>query len=124
MRPIFVSILILLWLGGCAVTSVDGRRMSLRSESFADYVEAVFRRQNDVAAELAFEIDELADDDPGYETLEAAEFELMSACRGLNQLARAQRAGESPGGFGALKRARSAPACEQAAEKAHALLSE
>ena len=46
-------------LSACAVTSADGRRMSPRSDAFADYVEAVFRRQNEVSGELAFALDEL-----------------------------------------------------------------
>lgn len=124
MRSILSLIVILLGLTGCAVTSVDGRRMPLRSDRFANYVEDVFRRQNEVAAELAFAIDESAEDDARFATLEDAELTLMSACRGLNQLARTQRAGESPGGLGALKRARGAPACEDATAQAAALLSE
>jgi hypothetical protein len=50
--------------------------------------------------------------------LEAAELELLLACRGLNELARAQRDGEAIGGFGGLKRARGAPDCERATRRA------
>ena len=122
MRRILSSIAVVIGLSGCAVTSVDGVRMPLRSDGFSNYVEAVFRRQNDVATELAFAIDDESLGSERHAILEAAEFELLSACRGLNQIARAQRDGESVGGFGALNRSRAAPDCERATDKAAALL--
>lgn len=107
---------------GCAVTSADGERLRPGSEAFADYVETVFRRQNELQLELALELD---DEDPGsarYAALEAVELELLQACRGLNELAARRRDGDEGGGPGALKRAREAPECERVSDKAAALL--
>jgi len=107
---------------GCAVTSVEGERMRPGSDAFAAYVETVFRQQNEIATSLAFEIDDEDADSPRYLELESAETELDAACRGLNELARRRRDGEPLGGLGALRRAREAPACEQAATTAESLL--
>jgi hypothetical protein len=92
--------------------------MPVRSDGFADYVEAVFRRQNAVATELADAIDDELPASERYAALEQLELELEIACRGLNQLAQAQREGEPAGGLGGLKRARGAPDCEGAADRA------
>ena len=83
MRRSIVTIMISM-LGvtaGCAaVTSLDGERMSMRSAAFASYVEAVFRRQNEVATELAFALDAAPFDSARYRQLEAAETALLDAC--------------------------------------------
>jgi hypothetical protein len=92
------------------------------SDAFSNYVEAVFRRQNEIATELTLALD---DEDPKsdrYVLLEDAELELLTACQGLNQLATRRRNGEAVGGAGALKRARQAPECERATASAAALL--
>ena len=107
---------------GCAVTSVDGERMRPGSDAFSSYVEAVFRRQNEVATALSFALDDEMPNTPRFEALEAAETELLTTCRGLNELARRRRDGASLNGMGALRRAREAPACERAAAAAAALL--
>jgi ABC-type uncharacterized transport system permease subunit len=122
MRRISSFIAIVIGLAGCAVTSIDGVRMPLGSDSFADYVEAVFRGQNELATAIAAAIDDLSPGSERYAVLENAELELLAACRGLNQLARARRDGESAGGLGGLKRAREAPACERATDRIAALL--
>ena len=122
MRRIVSGIVIAGCAAGCAVTSVDGDRMRLRSDRFTDYVEATFRRQNEVSTDLAVAIDEAGVDSARYSILETVEGRLLETCRGLNELARAQRDGEPVGGLGALKRARGAPDCEQATAAAAAAL--
>jgi len=122
MRRIVSGIVVAGCAAGCAVTSVDGDRMRLTSDRFADYVEATFRRQNEVSTDLAVEIDEAAADSARYTILETAERRLLADCRGLNELARAQRDGEPAGGLGAVKRARGAPDCERATAAAEAAL--
>jgi len=109
-------------LCGCAVTTADGTRLNPGSDGFADYVETVFRRQNAAATELTLALE---DEDPAsarYVALEAAELELLTACRGLNQLAATRRDGDDPRGLAALRRARQAPDCERALERVDALL--
>jgi len=114
---------VVLGLGGCAVTAVNGTRMGLKSDEFADYVESVFRGQNEVASALALELDSEDPDSDRYDRLDAAELELLNACVGINELAARQRDGEPLGGFKALKRARQAPDCERATEAAARILS-
>jgi hypothetical protein len=114
MLRLSIMLVIVGTVAGCAVTSVDGRRMGIRSDAFADYVEAVFRRQNEAATALGFVLDGEQPGSERYRALEAAELNLLTACRGLNELASAARAGESGRGPGSLRRARQAPACEQA----------
>jgi len=117
-----LAVAVTVFAGGCAVTSLDGRRMPVRSDGFADYVETVFRRQNDVANELVLTLDAA---DPGsiaYATLEDAELDLFEACSGLNDIARSRRDGDAIGGLKALRRARRAPDCERATGHAVNLL--
>jgi hypothetical protein len=111
-----------LGLGGCAVTAANGTRMGLKSDEFADYVESVFRRQNEIASELALEIESEDPDSERYGVLDAAELELLNACVGINELAARQRDGDPLGGFKALKRARQAPECERSTANAAAAL--
>lgn len=96
--------------------------MPLNSDRFADYVEAIFRRQNQVSTDLAVEIDAERIDSSRYSVLETVERQLLAACRGLNELATAQRDGEPVGGLGGLNRARGAPDCERATAAAAAAL--
>ena len=111
-------------LGGCAVTAVNGTRMGLKSDEFADYVESVFRRQNEVASALALELDREDSGSERYGELDAAELDLLNACVGINELAARQRDGDPLGGFKALKRARQAPECERATAAAGVLVSD
>jgi hypothetical protein len=122
MRPILSFLALVGMVTGCAVTSGDGQRLRPGSEAFADYVESVFRRQNEVATELALAIDDEVPGSDRFAALEDAELGLLLACRTLNELAEARREGESPGGLSALRRARVAPDCERATERADALL--
>jgi hypothetical protein len=115
---------LLLGLGGCAVTAVDGSRMGLKSDEFATYVEKVFRQQNEVASALALELES---EDPGserYAELDAAELALLDACVDINELAAAQRDDEPLRGFKALARARQTPECERATVAAMNLVSD
>jgi hypothetical protein len=116
------SFAVLVLIGGCAVTRVDGERLRPGSDDFSDYVESVFRRQNEVATELALAIEDESVETDRYAALEDAELALLVACRGLNELALAQRNGERIRGLGALKRARLAPECESATNRAASLL--
>lgn len=107
---------------GCApVTTLDGERLSVRSDAFADYVEDVFREQNRVATELAFALEDERDPER-LDLLEAAEDGLFAACANLNALATARRDGERMGPLRGLSAAREAPECERAAADARAVL--
>jgi len=108
-------------LSACAVTSVDGDRMQPRSDVFSAYVEEVFRRQSEIATELTLALDTEAPDGDRYIALEDAELELLTACRGLNEMAQRRREGDDIRRMGALKRARQAPECERATRNAAAL---
>lgn len=122
MRQIARILVVAALIGGCAVTSYDGRRIGVASPAFAEYVESVFRRQNEVATSLGFALD---GEEPGserYRALEAAELNLLVACQGLNELASAARADESGRGPGSLRRARQAPDCERATAAAEQIL--
>lgn len=107
---------------GCApITTVQGERIRMRSERFAEYVEHVFREQNRVATALAFAFEDAADPDR-LDALEAAEDALLEACTELNALAAARRDGERFGPVRRLRAAREAPQCERAAAEAATLL--
>jgi hypothetical protein len=103
------------------LTTLDGERLSVRSDAFADYVEAVFRDQNRVATELAFALED-ADDTDRLDALERAEEALLAACADLNAVASARRDGERMGPLRRLSAARQAPDCERAAADARAVL--
>lgn len=122
MRATLCSFAIAVLAAGCAITSVDGERMRPGSDAFSDYVESVFRRQNQVATDLSLALEDEPDDTDRYSALEDAELDLLRACSTLNELAEASRAGDEPGGLSALKRARLAPDCERATKEAAALL--
>lgn len=122
MRRIVSGIVIVTCLTGCAITSVDGDRMRLKSDRFADYVETVFRRQNEISIEMASEIDDEGLTSARYSMLDTLDRQLLVACRGMNELARAKRNAEPVRGLGGLKRARGAPDCERATNEAAAAL--
>lgn len=100
-------------LAGCAsVTTADGRRVTVASSEFRDYVEAVFREQNRVADELAFALEDAAAPDPA---LAGAEQTLQDACAAVNELATARRDGRPLGARRSLAAAKTVPQCEEAA---------
>lgn len=104
--------------GGCAtVTTTDGQRLRLTSAEFRNYVESVFREQNRVADELAFE-----QESPAADTLDAAEAVLLTACAGVNELATARRDERRLGLGRRLEAARGVPACEEATRAAQEAL--
>jgi len=94
--------------------------MGIRSDTYAEYVRGVFRQQSEVSDAILFALDEA---DPGserYAELDAADLDILTACRGINELATDRR----QGGLAGLKRARQVPECERAAGEAEALLVE
>ena len=109
---------------GCAVVANDGTRMRLRDPQFAEYVEATFRLQNEVASALALAFDTAPEGSARYEALDRAEAQLLTACDGLNALAVADRGARQRRGLRALRVAKSAPECERAALSARAVLSD
>lgn len=108
--------------GACAVVTGDGTRLRPGSDAFADYVESVFRQQNEVLSALAFALDAADPDSATYVVLEEAEAEVLELCDGLNALATARQRGERVGGLGALGTARRAPECARVSEAARTLL--
>jgi hypothetical protein len=111
---------VVLALCGCAVVvTAEGDRLGLTSSEFRAYVERVFREQNRLASELAFELEDAAA--PRAE-LAAAEQALIEACAGVNELATARRDAQDLGARGSLVRARSVPDCERATAAAAQLL--
>ena len=117
-------ILCVLSLTACAsVQSLDGTRYRVASAAFRDYVEQVFRAQNQIADELAFALEDLSPQRSDQaRRLEVAEEELLQACSGLNELAVSRRDRDRPGSRQSLKAARSAPDCERAVQQAASLL--
>lgn len=108
---------------GCAtVTTADGQRLPIASERFADYAESVFRRQNRIATELAFALEDVPEQDPAFGELEAAEESLLTECAGLNEAAAAARDGDRIAVRRQIGAARKAPDCERAAAAAAATL--
>jgi hypothetical protein len=117
-RPVVVCTLVC--LSGCAsVSTPDGERLGLGSAEFREYVERVFREQNRVADELAFELD--APGSPRAD-LAAAETELLAACAGVNELATARRDERRLGMRSSVRAARTVPDCERATRDVEARL--
>ena len=117
-----VCLAIALPAGACTVVTGDGVRLRAGSDAFADYVESVFREQNEVLSALSFALDAESLDSDRYIALEAAEADVLEHCDGLNVIATARQRGERSGGLGALAAARRAPDCERAAQSARDLL--
>lgn len=114
---------LLVVLGGCTtVTSLDGRSMRMRSDEFRTYVESVFRRQNEVATELAFALEATDFGSAQYVELESAESALLDACAWLNETAARRQSGQATQRLRAAREARNTPACERAAAATEQLL--
>jgi hypothetical protein len=112
-------LLLVLCLSACAaVTGLDGQQLRLGTDQFASYVEAVFRRQNELLSEFAFALDGETIDSPEFLRLELAEGLLIDACEGLNWLALRRQQQRPLGGPRATRAARTAPLCEEAADQA------
>ena len=105
----------LLATGCVSVTTAEGHRLRSGDPEFADYVERVFRLQNEAASALAFALESVALDSDRYAALESAETDLLEFCDGLNDIAAARQRGERPGSRRGLAAARAAPQCETAA---------
>ncbi len=124
LRPRLLAAAASLAVAGCAaITTASGERLRVASPDFRDYVEQVFRRQNRVATEVAFAIEEaeIRGFDPPEALLDAEE-ELLAACAGLNELAALRRDGRAIGARRGLAAARGAPRCEAATDRAAAAL--
>jgi hypothetical protein len=117
-RPVVVCTLVCL-TGCAAVPTADGERLRLASAEFREYVERVFREQNRVADELAFELE--APGSPRAD-LAAGEQELLAACAGVNELATARRDQRRLGMRSSVRAARTVPNCERATRDVEARL--
>ncbi len=97
---------------GCAttITTMDGRTLALNSTDFREYVERVFREQNQAATALAFAQDESSG--ARYETLLELEDALLEACADLNEVAAARRDDRALGLRRQARMAATAPGCE------------
>jgi hypothetical protein len=117
-RALFLLAVAALLAGCAAVTTADGRRMALGSSEFRDYGERVFREQNQAASELAFALEESANQDAArsdtLRSLSAAEETLLAACAGLNELATSRRDERRVGLRRSAALARKTPECERA----------
>ncbi len=89
---------------------MDGRTLTLNSPELRDYVERVFREQNQAATALAFAQDEASGN--RYETLLQLEDALLEACADLNELAAARRDNRALGLRRQARMATTAPSCE------------
>lgn len=117
-RPVVVCALVC--LSGCAaVSTADGERLGLASAEFREYVERVFREQNRVADEVAFELEAPG---PQRADLAVAEQELLAACEGVNELATARRDERRLGMRSSVRAARTVPDCERATRTVDARL--
>jgi MoxR-like ATPase len=106
-------------LQACAVVTADGQRLTMTSTKFRAYVERVFREQNRLADQLAFALEDGADESPAVST---AEQSLLGACAPLNELATARRDERKLGTKRRLAAARSVPACEETTRRSAATL--
>ncbi len=106
------SIVTFVLLVGCAttITTMDGRTLALNSTEFREYVERVFREQNQAATALAFAQDESSG--ARYETLLELEDALLEACADLNEVAAARRDDRALGLRRQARMAATAPNCE------------
>ncbi len=89
---------------------MDGRTLALNSSEVREYVERVFREQNQAATALAFAQDDASG--TRYETLLELEDVLLEACAGLNELAAARRDDRALGLRQQARMAATAPSCE------------
>ncbi len=94
---------------------MDGRTLALNSTEFREYVERVFREQNQAATALAFAQDEASG--TRYETLLALEDALLEACADLNALAAARRDDRALGLRRQARMAATAPGCESSTSR-------
>jgi hypothetical protein len=105
------------------VTTASGQRLAIASPEFRDYVERIFRQQNQTATELAFALEDVPQGDSTSSVeLAVAETALLDACEGVNQLATARRDQQRLGPLRQAEAARQAPRCEAATAKARVAL--
>jgi hypothetical protein len=90
MKPTSIKLIVLVlsfsFLLGCASAPVNSGH-----DSFADYAESVFRRQNQLSSRLMM----LNDDAEDEEVFDVADQEMRDACHLLNEYAEREISGES-----------------------------
>ena len=117
------ALLFVITAAGCTgVTTARGQRLSITSEEFRTYAEAVFRDQNQAVTEIVFAMDgeDLSDED--LQALEGVEQSLLVECADLNEVAARRRDGQQAGWLRESKAARGAPLCERATLNARSVL--
>ena len=124
-RLIFISILLVFLLQGCAVTAkVNGDKNQLSKQDFAQYVEAVFRLQNNVTSELMSL--QAEDEEVDQSLLLKAEQPMREACAPLNSYVSKEMEGTGTGFFTKVflknKIEKSAIECERCANEVRFLL--
>lgn len=118
LRTIFL-ILIFALLTGCASTSRP--IIKQQNESFTEYTEALFRRQNQASSSLMV-LSEEEFDETDYQVLLDAEQEMHSACRSFNEYASILSDGSNPGILLRNKVYRSLDECDSATQDLEILL--
>lgn len=124
-RLIFISVLLIFLLQGCALTAkVDGDKSRLSSQDFAQYVEAVFRLQNSITSDLMSL--QAEDEEVDQSLLLKAEQSMREACAPLNSYVSKEMDGTSTGFFTRFflknKIEKSAIECEKCANEVRLLL--
>lgn len=102
------------FLLGCASAPVNSGH-----DSFADYAESVFRRQNQLSSRLMM----LNDDAEEAEIFEVADQEMRDACHLLNEYAEREMSGESMGLRFKSKVQDSIEACDKSVQRMEVLFS-
>ncbi len=98
---------------GCASAPVNSGH-----DSFADYAESVFRRQNQLSSRLMM-LNDAADED--NEAFDVADQEMRDACHLLNEYAEREISGESMGLRFKSKVQDSIEACDKSVQRMEAL---
>ena len=122
MASLRLSALGFILLAACAgtVTTRDGRALRLSSPAFREYVEQVFREQNQVVTALAFAQADASGS--RFDTLIELEDELLAACAELNALAVARRDDVVLGLRQQARMAATAPDCESTTARSRQVL--
>jgi len=113
----------LLCLAACVplVETQDGRHLRATSPAFKDYVERVFRQQNNLSWALVEALETVSDPDK-RQKLNQLESQLRRACEPVNRLASARRRGTASSRAEQLALVRTLPQCEASSQEARQLL--
>ena len=116
MKPTSIKLIVLVlsfsFLLGCASAPVNSGH-----DSFADYAESVFRRQNQLSSRLMM----LNDDAEDEEVFDVADQEMRDACHLLNEYAEREISGESMGLRFKSKVQDSIEACDKSVQRMEVL---